>query len=79
MAWTPIPARVFSSPAKFPLLIIARCGHVWLPIGSPSGLASSGATREASAAATVASIPACLMNSRRDIVPIGVLVDRVIV
>ena len=66
-----------SSPAKLPSLIIARWGQVWLPIGSPSGLAFSRATPPASMPATIASVPAILTNSRRVIAvifpPAGIL------
>src|SRR5262245_57047729 len=63
---TPRSTSVFSRPAKLPSRIMARCGYVWLPIGSPSGAALS---REAPAArnpATAIVSPALVKNSRLD-------------
>src|SRR6185503_14507265 len=57
-------ASFFRSPAKLPSLIIARWGQVWLPIGSPSGLARISAAPAARNPATAASVPVFFKNSR---------------
>src|SRR5262245_20443828 len=66
MVWTPMSASAFSSPATFPSLIIWRCGQVWLPMGSPSGLAANSAAPATRNPATAASVAVFRRNSRRD-------------
>src|SRR3954466_11345642 len=51
----------------------ARCGHVWLPIGRPSGLAASLIAPDATNPATAACAPPSLKNSRLLIGAISVL------
>ena len=48
-------------------LIIARCGQVWLPMGSPSGLARKSVAHAARNPATAASAAVFRKNSRLDI------------
>src|SRR3954468_9258644 len=54
-------------------LSCAQCGHVWLPIGRPSGLAASLIAPDATNPATAACAPDCLKNSRLLIGAISVL------
>jgi hypothetical protein len=47
-------------------LIIARCGYVWLPIGSPSGFARSRWAEASRTAVVIVPAPARSKKSRRE-------------
>src|SRR5919107_503636 len=63
MTSMPADFMSFSSAANSPDWILARCGYVWLPIGSPSGFARSAGTFAARKPATATSVAVFLKNS----------------
>src|SRR5262245_50369183 len=58
-----------SSSTNLPSAIIARCGYVWLPIGSPRGLADTALAAVSMNPAAVAPAAVLLRNCRLVIRP----------
>src|SRR5579863_4769254 len=66
MVWNPARASCLMVPGKS-LAIMARTGHVWQPMGSPSGLAASSSAPAESTPATAAPVAEDLKNSLLEI------------
>src|SRR5215470_4325646 len=77
MVWNPASASFLIVPGKS-LAIISRTGHVWHPIGIPSGLACSSKPPAEIKPAAAAWVAALLTNSLLDISDIGNLLMAVL-